>query len=129
MTIHGAHQSTLTLTRGRRLAHLMGTDRLRVNIFPWIWSIPFGPVPAFVPSLQLPSKVTVVLGRPFRWHYPVRRARDPMVLQHCYYQITGTMQVTMDALSREHPHPVLDRLGTFWPHQFTGPMLDGVGRH
>jgi 1-acyl-sn-glycerol-3-phosphate acyltransferase len=119
MTIHGAHQSTLTLTRGRWLAHLMGMDRLHVKVFPLIWSIPFGPAPAFVPSVQLPSKVTVVLGKPFRWHYLARRARDPEVRQHCYDQITGTMQVTMDALSREHRYPVLDRLSSFLPHPAT----------
>lgn len=116
MTIHGAHQSTLTLTRGRWLAHLMGMHRVNIKVFPVIWSIPFGPVPAFVPSVPLPSKVTVVLGKPLRWHYAARRSRDPVVQHHCYEQITTTMQATMDALSKEHPHPVLDRLTSFWPH-------------
>ena len=67
MTIHGAHESTLVLTRGRGLAHAAGIDRLHVNVFPFIWNIPFGPTPAFVPSLQLPSKVTVHFGAPLDW--------------------------------------------------------------
>ena len=67
MTIHGAHQSTLVLTRGRGIARATGLERLRVTGFPFVWSIPFGPVPAFVPSLPLPSKVTVHFGAPLDW--------------------------------------------------------------
>lgn len=111
MTIHGAHQSTLVLTRGRRLAHAAGIDRLHINVFPFIWNIPFGVTPAFVPSLQLPSKVTVQFGPPLDWsRYGARRARDPDVLRACYRQITGTMQGALNRLARENPQPVLTRL-------------------
>jgi len=111
MTIHGAHQSTLVLTRGRRLAQLAGMDRLAVNVFPLIWNIPLGLTPAFVPSLQLPSKVTVHFGAPLDWSgYGARQARDPMVLQACYAQITGVMQQTLNRLARRRPYPVLTRL-------------------
>ena len=67
MTIHGAHQSTFVLTRGRELAHRLGLERLRIKVFPLIWNIPFGLTPAYVPSLQLPAKVTVQLGKPLDW--------------------------------------------------------------
>jgi 1-acyl-sn-glycerol-3-phosphate acyltransferase len=111
MTIHGAHQSTLVLTRGRGIAHATGLDRLQVKGFPFVWSIPFGPVPAFVPSLPLPSKVTVHFGAPLDWsHYRRTQARDPAVLRACYEQITDRMQKTLDRLAREHPHPLIDRL-------------------
>jgi 1-acyl-sn-glycerol-3-phosphate acyltransferase len=110
MTIHGAHQSTLVLTRGRALAHAAGLDRLHVNIFPWIWNIPFGPTPAFVPSLQLPSKVTVHFGAPLDWSKYRRQAHDPAVLRACYDEITARMQSTLNRLARAHPHPVVERL-------------------
>jgi 1-acyl-sn-glycerol-3-phosphate acyltransferase len=111
MTIHGAHQSTVVLTRGQELAHLMGIDRLHVHVFPFIWSIPFGLTPAFVPSLRLPAKVTVEFGAPFDWSaYGARRARDPEVLRRCYDEITGAMQATMNRLARRTPHPILSRL-------------------
>lgn len=113
MTIHGAHQSTVVLTRGRRLAHLAGIDRLHVNVFPFIWNIPLGLTPAFVPSLQLPSHVTVHFDAPLDWsRYGKRAARDPEVLQACYDEITRVMQRTMNRLARQHPHPVLTRLRT-----------------
>lgn len=111
MTIHGAHESTLTLTRGRRLARWLGIDRLHVQVFPLIWSIPFGVAPAFVPSVQLPSKVTVEFGRPLDWsRFGVRQAHDPRVSRECYDEITESMQATLDALARERPFPVLSRL-------------------
>lgn len=111
MTIHGAHQSTFVLTRGRRLAHSTGIDRLHVNVFPFIWSIPFGPTPAFMPSVQLPSKVTIHFGKPLDWsRFTARQARDPDVLRQCYDEITARMQATLDRLARERPYPVLERL-------------------
>ena len=111
MTIHGAHQSTVTLTRGEGLARLLGMDRLHIKVFPMIWSIPFGPAPAFVPSLQLPSKVTVQFGAPLDWsRYRVTQARDPGVRKQCYDEITERMQETLDALAQERPYPVFSRM-------------------
>lgn len=110
MTIHGAHESTLVLTRGHRIAQRIGLDRLRLKSFPIIWSLPFGPAPAFIPSLPLPCKITVQLGAPLDWskHGP-EAADDPEVVQECYEEITGRMQRTLDALASERPYPLLSR--------------------
>jgi 1-acyl-sn-glycerol-3-phosphate acyltransferase len=111
MTIHGAHQSTLVVTRGRWLARWMGIKRLHVNVFPLIWNIPLGLTPAFVPSVQLPSKVTVCIDEPFDWsRHGARAADDPEVRAECYREITGRMQQTLDDMALEHPYPVLARL-------------------
>lgn len=112
MTIHGAHQSTFVLTRGRRIARWTGlARRLHVNVFPIVWSIPFGPAPAFVPSITLPSKVTVDIGEPLDWrHYGPDAARDPAIVRHCYDDVTTRMQATLDRLATETPHPILSRL-------------------
>jgi 1-acyl-sn-glycerol-3-phosphate acyltransferase len=126
MTIHGAHQSTIVITRGRRLARLMGIDRLRVNVFPFVWSIPFGVVPAFVPTLPLPAKVTVQIGRPLNWaRYSAAQAHDPKVLQQCYDEITTVMQRTMDRLAAEHPYPVLGRLNELRPSRILRKLAVG----
>ena len=116
MTIHGAHQSTFVLTRGRAFAHRLGLDRLRIKVFPLVWNIPFGLTPAYVPSLQLPAKVTVQLGKPLDWsHYGPESTDDPLVVERCYTEITGVMQRSLDELAREHPHPVLTRLNELRP--------------
>lgn len=116
MTIHGAHQSTIALTRGRRIARFMGINRIHVGIFPLVWNIPFGLMPALVPSLQLPAKVTVQIGKPLDWsRFGRKRAADPKVLDRCYRQITNIMQQTLDTLAAEHPHPILSRLDELRP--------------
>lgn len=124
MTIHGAHQSTLVVTRGRQLARWMGMTRMHVNVFPLIWNIPLGLTPAFVPSVQLPSKVTVCLGKPLDWsrHGPAR-ADDPAVRARCYRQITRRMQQTLDGLARERPNPVLARLDELRPSRIVRRAL------
>ena len=116
MTIHGAHQSTFVLTRGGWLARRLGLQRLRIKVFPLVWNIPFGPTPAYVPSLQLPAKVTVQIGEPLDWsrHGP-QAACDARVVRRCYRQITRAMQRSLDELAREHPHPVLTRLNELRP--------------
>jgi 1-acyl-sn-glycerol-3-phosphate acyltransferase len=134
MTIHGAHQSTIVLTRGRRIARLTGLERLHIKVFPFVWNIPLGLMPAFVPSVQLPAKVTVQFGTPLDWSCSDRKqAKDPKVLRTCYDQITGVMQETLNALARERPYPVLTRLNELRPSQLlrragrnsTGTAADG----
>lgn len=121
MTTHGAHESTWVLTRGRRIARELGLDKLRIKVFPLIWSVPFGVVPAFVPSLSLPSRVTVQLGAPMDWSkLGPEAAEDPEVLRRCYEQVVGSMQRTMDALAAEHPYPVLARLNDMRPTRVMG---------
>jgi 1-acyl-sn-glycerol-3-phosphate acyltransferase len=116
MTIHGAHESTFVLTRGEGLARRLGLHRLHVKSFPIIWNIPFGITPVLVPSVPLPAKVTLDLGEPLDWsHYGAEKAGDPEILERCYAEITGVMQRTLDALAREHPHPVLERLNEMRP--------------
>jgi 1-acyl-sn-glycerol-3-phosphate acyltransferase len=124
MTIHGAHQSTIVLTRGHQIARWMGLERLHIKVFPFIWNIPLGVMPAFVPSLQLPAKVTVQFGQPLDWsHYGRDQAKDPRVVQKCYEQITGVMQHTLDALARERPYPVLTRLNEMRPSQIVRRLI------
>jgi 1-acyl-sn-glycerol-3-phosphate acyltransferase len=114
MTIHGAHESTLVLTRGRHLASRVGLTRLRIKVFPVIWNIPFGITPAFVPSFPLPAKVTVCLGEPIDWrHIDPEQAEDPAILQACYDEVTGAMQATLDELAHERPHPLLARVAEY----------------
>jgi 1-acyl-sn-glycerol-3-phosphate acyltransferase len=129
MTIHGAHQSTVVLTRGRRLARATGLSRLRIKVFPFVWNIPLGPAPAFVPSLQLPAKVTVEFGKPLDWsHYGRKAAHDQGVVQKCYDEITRTMQFTLNALAEERPNPILMRLNELRPSRSVRDFLSSAPR-
>ncbi len=116
MTIHGAHETTWVLTRGHRLSKALGLHRLRVKVFPVLWNIPFGPAPAFIPSLPIPSKMTVELGEPIDWtHHGPDAADDPEIVDACYEEIVERMQQTLSRLAEENPHPVLSRLNSLRP--------------
>jgi 1-acyl-sn-glycerol-3-phosphate acyltransferase len=116
MTIHGAHESTLVLTRGHRIAHELGLDKLRIKVFPLVWNLPFGVAPAFLPSLPVPTKVTVQLGHPIDWSdLGAEACEDPEIMQHCYDEVVTRMQQAMDDLARERPYPVLSRLNDMRP--------------
>lgn len=64
----GSHEILVVLSQGRRLARLIGADRLaRVHSIPLIFALPwgllFGPMAA-LPYLPLPAKITVQIGHP-----------------------------------------------------------------
>jgi 1-acyl-sn-glycerol-3-phosphate acyltransferase len=127
MTIHGAHESTMVLTRGHGIAKLAGIDRLNIKVFPVIWNIPFGLTPAFVPSFPLPAKVTVEMGEPLDWsRFAPEQADDPQTVQACYDEITGVMQRSLDALSEEHPYPVLTRLNALRPSRVLSRLANAL---
>jgi 1-acyl-sn-glycerol-3-phosphate acyltransferase len=108
---HGSHESLIVLSRGDRLARLLGLDRLRVNVFPIMLGIPFGIGPVLVPSVPLPAKVLVEVLEPLDWGHLGRDAADDTdVVRACYDEITTRMQQALDRLVRELPHPVWRRL-------------------
>ncbi|HXQ20691.1 MAG TPA: lysophospholipid acyltransferase family protein [Candidatus Acidoferrales bacterium] len=126
MTIHGAHESTIVLTRGRALAQAMGLDRLHIKVFPFILNVPFGVTPAFIPTVPLPAKITVEFGKPLDWsRYGSGNAKDPAIMQRCYAEITGAMQRTLDTLASERPYPVLARLDELRPSRVLRRLLGG----
>jgi 1-acyl-sn-glycerol-3-phosphate acyltransferase len=116
MTIHGAHESTFVLTRGRKLAQMGGLDRLHIKVFPFIWNIPLGITPGFIPTFQLPAKVTVQLGEPITWpELGPDAASDEEILDACFHDVTQTMQSTLDSLAEEDPYPIWTRMNELRP--------------
>jgi 1-acyl-sn-glycerol-3-phosphate acyltransferase len=108
---HGSHGSLIVLSRGDRVARLLGLDRVRVNVFPIMLGVPFGIGPVFVPNVPLPAKVLVEVLDPLDWSAQGRAAADdPHVVRACYDEITTRMQEALDRLVRELPHPVWTRL-------------------
>jgi 1-acyl-sn-glycerol-3-phosphate acyltransferase len=108
---HGSHDVIIVLTRGERLAHQLGFDRLRINIFPLVLGPPWGIAPVQLPTWPLPAKVTVQVCDPIDWsRYPPEAADDPDIVRRCYEEILGLMQGDLDQLVDELPHPVATRV-------------------
>jgi 1-acyl-sn-glycerol-3-phosphate acyltransferase len=111
---HGSHDVIIVLARGEALAHRLGFDKLRINIFPLMLGPPWGIAPVQLPTWPLPAKVTVRVCEPIDWtSYPPEAADDPDVVRHCYEDALGRMQANLDEMVEELPHPVVTRVGSF----------------
>lgn len=98
---HGSHSSLVVLSRGDALARMLHLERVRVHILPVLT----------IPVFPLPAKVTVRVCEPFDWRsMPPEAADDPTMVRHCYEQVVGRMQSTLDDLAAARPHPIVDRL-------------------
>ncbi len=110
---HGGHESSIVLSRGRRIAKALGLARFRTYSLPLIFTIPWGVVLGPIPSWPIPTKVTLRVCEPMNWsHLGPEDAEDPKVLEQCYLEITERMQSALDELAKEFPYPILSRLRT-----------------
>jgi 1-acyl-sn-glycerol-3-phosphate acyltransferase len=108
---HGGHESSIVLTRGRRIAKALGLNKYRTYSMPLVFTIPWGVVVGPVPSIPIPTKVTLQVCEPMNWgHLGPEDAENPEVLGQCYEEILSVMQSTLDDLAKEFPYPILSRL-------------------
>jgi 1-acyl-sn-glycerol-3-phosphate acyltransferase len=109
---HGGHNTSVVLTRGEGIAKALGLNKLRFDVMPLAfvlpWGVVLGPIPALVP---LPAKVTVQVCEPLDWsHLGPEDADNPDVLEQCYREVETIMQATLDALVAENPFPLARRV-------------------
>ncbi len=105
---YGAHHAVVVLSRGERLARMLGLNRLRIKAFP-ILLTPFGLTSIVMPPPPLPSSITVEFMDAIDWsRYGPDAADDERIVRACYEEVTSAMQRTLDRLHDEHPHPVLE---------------------
>ncbi len=104
---HGAQHIVVVLSRGERLARALGLNKLRIEVFPILLGPPFGLNSALTPPLPLPAAITVEFLPPLDWaRFGPEAAEDEAVVDSCYCEITSLMQLALDRLRAEHPHPV-----------------------
>jgi len=109
---HGSHDAIVIVTRGERMAKMLGLDRLRIKVFP-IFLTPLGLSTILTPPLPMPSAITMEFLPAFDWsaHGP-EAADDDTVVTACYEAITSAMQAALDRMHAEESHPVLQG----WSH-------------
>jgi 1-acyl-sn-glycerol-3-phosphate acyltransferase len=108
---HGSHDSLIVVTRGEDIGRALGLERLRAQIFPFTFGVPFGLSPIFLPNLPYPAKIVVEVLEPVDWsHHDPGAAEEPDVVHGAYEEITGRMQGALNRLVAERPHPVAARL-------------------
>jgi hypothetical protein len=78
-----------------------------------------------LPSVPIPSNVTLQLGEALDWScYGPEASEDPEILQACYDEITGIVQKTLDGLASERPYPILSRLNELRPSKMVGRWIE-----
>jgi 1-acyl-sn-glycerol-3-phosphate acyltransferase len=108
---HGGHESSIVLTRGRRIAKALGLNKFRAYSMPLVFTVPWGVVVGPIPALPIPTKVTLQVCEPMDWsHLGPADADNPEVLEQCYQEINSAMQRVLDDLAKECPYPILSRL-------------------
>jgi 1-acyl-sn-glycerol-3-phosphate acyltransferase len=102
----GGQETALFLSRGARLAQLLGLDRrLRLKVLPISLALPWGlNVGDFLGHLPLPAKIAVEVLEPI----DVREQfGDDPDLDEVYEYVMRVMQETLDTLAAERRFPVI----------------------
>jgi 1-acyl-sn-glycerol-3-phosphate acyltransferase len=102
----GGQETALFLSRGDRLARLLGLDRMfRLKVLPISLALPWGlNVGDLLGHIPLPAKITVEALPPI---YLREEFGDEPDLDEVYDHVTRLMQDTLDAMAAERRLPLL----------------------
>jgi hypothetical protein len=102
----GGQETALFLSRGERLARLLGLDRLlRLKVLPISLAIPWGlNVGDMLGHFPLPAKITIQALDPIDLRQEFGADPD---LDEVYDEVLGRMQTTLTALAEERRLPVI----------------------
>jgi 1-acyl-sn-glycerol-3-phosphate acyltransferase len=102
----GGQETALFVTRGQRIAKLLGWDRLtRIKVLPLQIAPPFGVTLLDLPTrLPLPAKITVEVLPPIDLKERFGPSPDH---DEVYEEVTGEMQEALSGLSEERTLPLV----------------------
>jgi hypothetical protein len=97
----GGQETALFLSRGERIAKLLGLDRMfRLKVLPVSLALPWGlNVGDMLGHIPLPAKITVQVLEPIDV--------SGMEVDDAYELVLGRMQTTLTGLAEERAVPVL----------------------
>lgn len=100
----GGQETQLFAARNSWLAKRLGLQRIRMDILPVSFGIPFGMSMVFPANIPLPSKIVFQVLDPI--HVTDRFGKDPDV-HEVDAHVRSVMQTALDGLARERRFPVL----------------------
>jgi 1-acyl-sn-glycerol-3-phosphate acyltransferase len=105
----GAQEAFVVLTRGERLANLLNLkQRVRSNVFPLGFSLPWGFNSSILPYIPLPTRITSVVLPPVTFpRYGHQAATDPQYVLQCYGQVERALQSALDGLAAGRGLPII----------------------
>ncbi len=103
----GGPDSMPVLARGRRLASMVGLDRVaNLKMFPIALQVPWGISPALLPELPLPTKIRTSFEAPVELGSDPELADDDEYVDDAYEQVRESIQAGMDRLARRRRLPL-----------------------
>lgn len=99
----GAQETQFFLSRGTRLAQLVGLPRIRMEILPVTVGLPFGLTVTIPPNLPLPSKIVMEVLEPVD---PAAFGTNPDV-DEVDAHVRRVMQRALDRLARQRRFPIV----------------------
>jgi 1-acyl-sn-glycerol-3-phosphate acyltransferase len=99
----GGQESQLFLARGTWLARRLGLKRLRSDILPLTFGLPFGLSVLVPPNVPLPTKIVTQVCEPV----DIARFGDDPDGSEIDAHVRSVMQATLDSLAKERRLPVL----------------------
>lgn len=100
----GAQETQLFLARGDSIARRIGLKKLRAEILPISFGVPFGMSVFFPPNVPLPSKIVTRVLDPID---VVAEFGEHPDVEAVDLHVRVTMQAALDELARERRFPVL----------------------
>lgn len=89
----------ICLNEGVRTARVLGLDKLlRMPVWPFMLSVPFGITFGPAPHLPLPGQVRISVGQPIPIPFGPEAAKDPAKVDEIYFKVQNTMQSMRDRL-------------------------------
>jgi 1-acyl-sn-glycerol-3-phosphate acyltransferase len=97
----GAQEQYVVLTRGEKLAELLDLKRrIRSNVAPLGFSVPWGFGPTILPYFPLPTQITTAFLPPMSWpDLGPEAADDPVILRRCGDEVEAALQARLDSLT------------------------------
>lgn len=93
----GAPDSMPVLATGRRLAQVLGLERVaRLKMFPIALQFPWGVSPALLPELPLPTKIRTAFGEPVELRSDPDLAGDDDYVKAGYERVQRSIQGGID---------------------------------
>ncbi|MGV0742933.1 1-acyl-sn-glycerol-3-phosphate acyltransferase [Mycolicibacterium sp. XJ870] len=100
----GGQETQLFLSRGHRLAHLLGLNRIRLEILPVSVGLPFGLTVLLPPNIPLPAKIVTEVLEPI--DIPAQFGAEPDV-DEVDAHVRAVMQAALDRLAENRRLPIL----------------------
>ena len=105
----GCHEMWYVITRGDKIGKALGLkERIRSEVFPIVFSLPWGISSGYFPYLPLPTKIKIKFLKPIHWpHLKPEDAENPVILQNCFDEVKEKMQQTMDEMAAKRKFPLI----------------------